>query len=181
MDKDKGKGKSKNVDKHKDSGLRLLDDLPMEELGIVGTITPPSEVPVELILGKLKQIAADYENFRVRSEREKAHMFDLGKMQMIEALLPVVDNFALATKNVDPTDSFVKGVLMIQSQFNAIFAEMGVVKIPAMGQKFNPNLHSAVSHIKDKNYGELEIVEELQTGYIYKDVIIRHSVVVVAN
>jgi molecular chaperone GrpE len=185
MDKDnekgneKGKGRKRN--RAGEEHLRPVEHIEMEDLGVVGAISPPPELPLELILLKLKQISADYENFRTRSEREKGRMYDLGKMHVVEALLPIIDNFGLALKNADPNDSFVRGILMIQSQFNTLFAEMGVIKIPAVGEIFDIRFHSASSHIQDDEYGEQEIVEEVQAGYVYRDVVIRHSVVVVAN
>ena len=181
MDKDNEKGKGKKKNRSGEEHLRPVEHVEMEDHGIVGAISPPPELPLELILLKLKQISADYENFRTRSEREKGRMYDLGKMHVIEALLPIADNFDLAFKNADKGDNFVKGILMIQSQFNALFAEMGIIKIPAVGETFDIRFHSAISHIKDDNFGEQEIVEEVQAGYVYRDVVIRHSVVVVAN
>ncbi|MCL2169176.1 MAG: nucleotide exchange factor GrpE [Defluviitaleaceae bacterium] len=135
----------------------------------------------EALIGKLKTLTADYENFRTRSEREKTRMYDLGKMNVIENLLPIADNFALATKNADPADSFVKGVLMIQSQLSHMFDDMGVKKIPTIGEKFDIKYHNAVSRVDDETKGDMTIVEEIQAGYTYKDNIVRHAMVVVAN
>ncbi|MCL2854083.1 MAG: nucleotide exchange factor GrpE [Defluviitaleaceae bacterium] len=136
---------------------------------------------VAALVNKLKQTAADYENYRKRSEKEKAGMYDRGIMAFATELLPIMDNFALATKNADHGDNFVKGVLMIQSQLNSMFENMGITKILAVGETFNTKFHNAVSTIEDENLGTQEIAEELQTGYIYKGAVIRHSVVVVAN
>jgi len=147
---------------------------------VVGEIVL-EEPAAEVLLNKIKQISADYENFRNRSEREKTRMYDMGKISVVEDLLPIIDNFALATKNADPGDSFVKGVLMIQNQFQHVLEDLGIQKIPAVGESFDTRYHSAVSHVEDEKVGEQEIVEELQAGYSYKDTVIRHSVVVVAN
>ena len=135
----------------------------------------------EVLSTKIKQLSADYDNFRKRSEREKSRMYDSGKINVVEALLPVLDNFTLAMKNADPDDGFVKGVAMIQSQLTHILDELGVKRIAALGETFDIKYHNAVSHIEDEDAGEQEIVQELQTGYIYKEGVIRHSMVVVAN
>ncbi|MCL2620164.1 MAG: nucleotide exchange factor GrpE [Defluviitaleaceae bacterium] len=136
---------------------------------------------VAQLVNKLKETTADYENFRKRSEKEKASMYDRGIITFATELLPIMDNFALAVKNADHGDNFVKGVLMIQGQLNSMFENMGITKIPAVGETFDTKFHNAVSTIEDENLGVQEIAEELQTGYIYKGAVIRHSVVVVAN
>ncbi|MCL2236079.1 MAG: nucleotide exchange factor GrpE [Defluviitaleaceae bacterium] len=143
--------------------------------------TVQAEDFVAQLVDKLKHTVADYENYRKRSEKEKAGMYDRGIITFATELLPVMDNFALATKNADHSDNFVKGVLMIQSQLNSMFENMGITKIPAVGETFDTKFHNAVSTIEDESRGAQEIAEELQAGYIYKGAVIRHSVVVVAN
>ena len=135
----------------------------------------------QMLTNKLKQTVADYENFRNRSEREKLHMYDKGVKDVATTLLPIMDNFELATKNADTTDSFVKGVLMIQSQLTAALNSLGIEKIEALGQPFDIKYHSAISHIESADHGEGEIVECMQAGYVYKGEVLRHAVVVVAN
>ena len=136
---------------------------------------------VQALTNKLKQTVADYENFRNRSEKEKLHMYDKGIKDVATSLLPILDNFELATKNADTTDNFVKGVLMIQNQLAAAFSELGIEKISALGQPFDIKFHSAISHIESDAHGEGEIVECMQAGYTYKGEVLRHAVVVVAN
>lgn len=136
---------------------------------------------VAQLVNKLKETTADYENFRKRSEKEKAHMYDRGIINFATELLPIMDNFALAVKNADHGDNFVKGVLMIQGQLNSMFENMGITKILAVGETFDTKFHNAISSIEDESLGIREIAEELQAGYTYKGVVIRHSVVVVAN
>ncbi|MCL2574813.1 MAG: nucleotide exchange factor GrpE [Defluviitaleaceae bacterium] len=133
------------------------------------------------LINKLQQVTADYENFRNRSEKEKAHMYDRGIMAFAEGLLPVMDNFNLAMKNADPADVFIKGVLMIKNQLDHMFDDMGIKRIATVGEAFDTNLHSAISHIEDDAVGEKIITEEMQAGYTYKGQIIRHAAVVVAN
>jgi molecular chaperone GrpE len=136
----------------------------------------------DLLANKLKQTIADYENYRNRNEKERAVMYDRGIMSFAAALLPIMDNFTLAIKSAaNPEDSFVKGVIMIQAGLNTMFEEMGFKKIPATGQTFDTKYHHAVGHIQSETYKEQEIVEELIQGYTYKDTVIRHSAVIVAN
>ena len=134
---------------------------------------------------KCQRIAAEYYNFRERTAKEKANMYGDGARDTVEKILPVVDNLerAIATQSAksNEEDSFFKGVEMILKQFKETLTAMGVEEIPAKGEKFDPNLHSAVSHIEDENFGENEITIEMMKGYKYKDKVIRHSMVQVAN
>ena len=135
----------------------------------------------DLYMDKIRHQAAEFENYRNRTSKEMGQVFDKGVREVVLALLPIIDNFALATKNVDKVDSFAAGMLMIQSQLHTMLENLGIEKIPAIGEKFDTKYHSAVSHIADKKLGEGIVAEELQGGYIYKDSVIRHAVVVVAN
>lgn len=133
-------------------------------------------------LDKYQRAMAEFDNFRKRTSKEKASMYDDGVRDTIEKLLPVVDNLERAVLTAeDKENPFVKGVIMVLKQFKEIFSSMDVFEIPAMGEKFDPNLHSAVSHIEDENFGENEICVEMMKGYKYKDKVIRHSMVQVAN
>ena len=134
---------------------------------------------------KCQRLAAEYYNYRERTAKEKASMYSDGARDTVEKILPVVDNLeraiaAQSTKCGDD-DSFFKGVEMILKQFKEILNAMGVEEIPAKGEKFDPNLHSAVSHVDDENFGENEITIEMMKGYKYKEKVIRHSMVQVAN
>ena len=136
----------------------------------------------DLLAGKLKQTIADYENYRNRSQKENAVIYGRGIISFATALLPIMDNFALAVKSApNPEDGFVKGVIMIQNQLNIMFEEIGIKKIPAAGEVFNTKFHHAVGHIQSETHLTQEIVEELMPGYTYKDTVIRHSAVIVAN
>jgi len=136
---------------------------------------------IDLYANKIKQQAAEFENFRNRTAKEMSQIYDKGVREVVSALLTVIDNFALATKNADKENGFVAGMLMIQSQLHTTLENLGVEKISAVGEKFDTRYHSAVSHIEDENVGESIITQELQGGYIHKDSVIRHAVVVVAN
>ena len=134
-----------------------------------------------LYMDKIRHQAAEFENYRNRTSKEMAQIFDKGVREVVSALLPVIDNFALATKNADKSDGFTAGMLMIQNQLHTMLENLDIDKIPTVGEKFDTKYHSAVSHIKDESLGEGIVAEELQGGYIYKDTVIRHAVVVVAN
>lgn len=134
-------------------------------------------------LDKYQRCFAEFDNFRKRTMKEKASMYDDGVRDTVEKLLPVIDNLerAVAVQKADTEDSFSKGVVMTLKQFQEILAALGVEPIQAMGEKFDPNLHSAVAHEDDEQYGENEIILEMLKGYKYKDKVIRHSMVKVAN
>ncbi len=133
---------------------------------------------------KYQRLFAEFDNFRKRSEREKSMRYDMGARDMVEKILPVLDTFELALKNVPEAEAdspFVDGMEKIHKQFVTVLENAGVKPIDAVGQEFNPNFHNAVMHVEDENVGENIIVEELQKGYMYKDSIVRYSMVKVAN
>ncbi|MDD3570956.1 MAG: nucleotide exchange factor GrpE [Lachnospiraceae bacterium] len=134
---------------------------------------------------KCQRLAAEYYNYRERTAKEKASMYSDGARDTVEKILPVIDNLeravAAQSTKCGEDDSFFKGVEMTLKQFKEILNAMGVEEIPAKGEKFDPNLHSAVSHIEDDNFGENEITIEMMKGYKYKEKVIRHSMVQVAN
>ena len=133
-------------------------------------------------LDKYQRTLAEFDNYRKRTMREKASMYDDGVRETIEKLLPVVDNLERAVSSaMDKDDSLYKGIEMVLKQLKDTLTAMGVEEIPAVGQKFDPNLHAAVSHIEDENFGENEVSIEMLKGYRYKDKVIRHSMVQVAN
>lgn len=131
----------------------------------------------------LRQIA-EFENFRKRTEKEKSQMFEIGAKSIVERLLPVLDNFerGLATVSEEEKDgAFAQGIEKIYKQLVTELAEAGVTPIEAVGKEFNPDFHNAVMHIEDENFGENIVAEEFQKGYMYKDSVVRHSMVKVAN
>lgn len=133
-------------------------------------------------LNRLQRTMAEFDNFRKRTITEKASMYDNGVKDIVEKLLPIVDNFERAVETESEKDNaFFKGVEMILKQFKEIMTSIGVEEIEAVGEKFNPNIHNAVMHIDDENYGENEVVEQLQKGYKYKEKVVRASMVKVAN
>ena len=125
---------------------------------------------------------AEFENFRKRTEKEKAGMYAVGAKDVIEKILPVVDNFERGLDVAeDKEDPFVQGMEKIYKQFLTALDGMGVKAIEAVGNEFNPDFHNAVMHVEDETVGENIVVEEFQKGYMYKDSVVRHSMVKVAN
>ena len=130
---------------------------------------------------KLQRQMAEFENFRKRTEKEKATMYDMGTRDTIEKLLPVVDNFERGLAGANEEDPFAEGMKMIYKQMMTMLKDLGVTPIDAAGKEFDPNLHNAVMHVDDENFGENIVAEELQKGYMFKDHVVRHSMVKVAN
>ena len=131
----------------------------------------------------LRQMA-EFENFRKRTEKEKAAMFEIGAKSIVEKLLPVIDNFERglsAVSEEEKSTGFAQGVEMIYKQLLTELESVGVTPIEAVGKEFNPDFHNAVMHIEDENFGENIVAEEFQKGYMYKDSVVRHSMVKVAN
>ena len=139
---------------------------------------------IEELTDKLKRQMAEFDNYRKRTEKEKAGMYVIGAKEIIEKLLPTVDSFerGLATATEEQlSDPFVDGMNKIYRQLVSSLEELGVKPIEAVGAEFNPDLHNAVMHVDDDEVGENIVVEEFQKGYTYKDFVVRHSMVKVAN
>ncbi len=133
-------------------------------------------------LDKYQRTLAEFDNFRKRTSREKASMYDDGVRDTVEKLLPTIDNLERAiASSKDVEDPLYKGIEMVLKQLKETFKAMGVEEIPDVGEKFDPNVHAAVSHIEDENYGENEVTMVMLKGYKYKDKVIRPSMVQVAN
>ena len=133
---------------------------------------------------KFMRIAAEYDNFRRRTAKEKESMYGDGKADAIAAILPVLDNIdrSVATEpDGDEAKRFHEGLQLIARQFRDALSKAGVTEITAVGQPFDPNLHNAIMHVEDETAGENTVVEEFQKGYKLGDRVIRHSMVKVAN
>lgn len=137
---------------------------------------------IEELTDQVKRQMAEFDNYRKRTEKEKASMYIIGAKDIVEKILPVVDNFerGLATA-AGSEDPFVQGMEKIYKQLLTTLDEMGVKPIEAVGTEFNPDFHNAVMHVDDEEAGENIVVEEFQKGYLYKDFVVRHSMVKVAN
>jgi molecular chaperone GrpE len=133
---------------------------------------------------KYKRLLAEFENMRQRNEKEANKMYDIGAKEVLGKLLPVVDNFERALDSIPEEDKdkpFEAGVDKIYKQFMVSLDGVGVKPMECAGQQFDPTFHNAVMHIEDENYGENEIVEEMQKGYMFKEQVLRFSMVKVAN
>lgn len=133
-------------------------------------------------LDMLRRTMADFDNYRKRTQKEKEALYDEGFSEAVKQILPVLDNFERAvTYNDMENKSIIEGIEMILKMFKDVLKKMGVEEIPSMGEKFNPEYHNAVMHIEDENQEENIIVDVMLKGYKYKDKILRHSMVKVAN
>lgn len=139
---------------------------------------------IEELTDRLMRNMAEFENFRKRSEKEKSTMFEIGAKSVIEKILPVVDNLERgfdALSEEEQGAPFVKGIEQIYKQFLDTLDGIGVKPIEAVGKEFDPELHNAVMHDEDENFEENTVSQELQKGYMYKDSVVRHSMVKVSN
>ena len=139
---------------------------------------------IEELTDKVKRQMAEFDNFRKRTEKEKSQMYDMGAKTIVEKILPVIDNFErglAAVPEDNKEDVFVVGMDKIYRQMLTVLEEAGVKPIEAVGAEFDPNFHNAVMHVEDETLGENVVAEELQKGYMYRDTVVRHSMVKVAN
>lgn len=139
---------------------------------------------IEELTDKYKRTFAEFDNFRKRSEKEKSAMYGVGAMDVIGKILPVVDNFERGLNTLSDEEReapFADGMDKIYKQLLKSLEDLGVSEIEALGKKFDPNLHNAVMHIDDEELGDNVVAEVLQKGYMYKDSVVRHSMVKVAN
>ena len=139
----------------------------------------------EQFFSMLQRTAAEFDNYKKRANREKESLYSEAVADVVAAFLPVADNLDRALKACKSENhdfnALKDGVEMVIRQFNEILSKLGVVEIKALGEKFDPNLHNAVMHVEDDTVGENTIVEEFQKGYMYKEKVIRYSMVKVAN
>ena len=144
----------------------------------------PRDEKIEELTDRVKRQMAEFENFRKRTEKEKSSMYEMGARDIIERILPVIDNFerGLAVIPEDKKeDPIAEGMEKIYKQIQKVFEEAGVKPIEAAGKEFDPNFHNAGMHVEDESLGENIVAEELQKGYMYRDSVVRHSMVKVAN
>ena len=139
---------------------------------------------IEELTDRLTRQMAEFDNFRKRTEKEKSQMYEIGAKDIIEKILPVVDNFErgiAAVPEEEKSNPFAEGMEKIYKQLMTTLEEIGVKPIEAVGQEFDPDFHNAVMHVEDEEVGENIITEEFQKGYLYRDSVVRHSMVKVAN
>lgn len=139
---------------------------------------------IEELTDRVTRQMAEFDNFRKRTEKEKSQMYEIGAKDVVEKILPVVDNFERGLQAVpegQKEDPFVSGMEKIYKQMMTALEEIGVKPIEAVGQEFNPDFHNAVMHVEDEELGENTVAEEFQKGYMYRETVVRHSMVKVAN
>jgi len=142
------------------------------------------DTQIEELNDRILRQMAEFDNYRKRTEKEKAAMFDMGAKNIIEKILPVIDNFERGfdmLSEEEKAQPFAAGMEKVYKQMMTGLEEAGLKEIEALNCEFNPDLHNAVMHVEDENAGENTVVEVFQKGYFYKDTVVRHSMVKVAN
>lgn len=143
-----------------------------------------SETKVAELTDRYQRLMAEFENARKRNAKEQSHMYDIGAKEVLSKLLPVVDNFERGLdvlSEEEKEEAFAQGIIKIYQQMMTVFTELGVEPMNAKGKEFNPDFHNAVMHAEDEEMGENIVAEEFQKGYMYKDMVLRHSMVKVVN
>ena len=159
-------------------------EAPKEKKKLFSKKKDKKDEKIDELTDQLRRQMAEFDNYRKRTDKEKASMYIIGAKEIVEKLLPVVDSFerGLATATEEQLeDPFVDGMNKVYKQMITSLEELGVKPIEAVGAEFNPDYHNAVMHVEDEEVGENIIVEEFQKGYTYKDFVVRHSMVKVAN
>ncbi|MDO4170266.1 MAG: nucleotide exchange factor GrpE [Lachnospiraceae bacterium] len=160
------------------------DETQTEEASVEETSKDPKDQKIQELTDKYQRLMAEFENARKRMTKESIQKYDMGAKDVLEKLLPVVDNFerGLSAVSEEEKDSpFVQGIEAIYKQLMTTLEGIGVTPMNAEGKEFDPNLHNAVMHIEDESLEENVVAEELQKGYMYKETVLRHSMVKVAN
>jgi molecular chaperone GrpE len=198
------RGKKDNVDA-KDTIEEMNTDLPRNGTEAVDVETPAAGDEVEAIkreleavrteldekakkceeyLNMLQRTAAEFDNYKKRTAREKEALYSEAVSDVAASILPVVDNMERALQACSREEDFKvlkEGIEMVNRQFREAMKNVGIEEIRSLNENFDPQLHNAVMHVEDESVGQNVVVEEFQKGYIYKDKVIRHSMVKVAN
>lgn len=185
---DEGKGSSSSEDAKEDfidlTGEALdadFEPVQQEKRGFFRKKKDKKDEQIEALTERVQRQLAEFDNFRKRTEKEKTQMYGTGARDVVEKILPVVDNFERGLASAPENDPFAEGMKQIYRQLMKQLEDLGVHPIEAEGKEFDPNLHNAVMHVEDDAVGENIVVQELQKGYRYGDIIVRHSMVKVAN
>lgn len=172
--------KAEKIEEIKETAEEKVESASSEEAEAVAEAAEPTEA--EVLKNQLLTVMAEYDNFKKRTAKEKERIYSDSIGSTAAQLLPVIDNLERALASFADTDNeFYKGFELVLKQTKEIFEKMGVSEIVSVGESFNPELHSAVMHVEDENFGENVVVEEFQKGYMYKDKVIRYAMVKVAN
>lgn len=184
--KEAAEGNEAEDSEEKDSEEKDSEEKDSEDKGLFGKKKKKDkkDEQIEDLNDRLRRQMAEFDNFRKRSEKEKSQMFDMGARSIIEKVLPVVDNFErglAAVPEDQKDDAFVTGMDKVYKQLMTEFDSIGVKPIEALGQEFNPDLHNAVMQVESDEYEPGVVAQELQKGYMYKDTVVRHSMVAVVS
>lgn len=182
--------KQENMEQDQVMEERPVEELPQEEAPVQETPETPGPDAGELdalrkaLADKEDQylrLAAEYDNFRKRSQKEKEGLYQGAKSDAVAAFLPVYDNLDRALKQETADEAYKKGVEMTMTGLKDILSKLGVEEIPALGEPFDPALHNAVMHVEDESAGENTVVDVFQAGFKLGDKVIRFAMVKVAN
>lgn len=179
--KESPKEEEKESEKTPEETEKKADTASEEEEEKTNEKPSPEQKKIEDLEDRVKRQMAEFENFRKRTEKEKADSFDRGSREVFQKILPVIDNFERGLSQAQEGDAFADGMKMIYKQLTKILSDMGLEVIETEGKEFDPNLHNAVMHVEDEELGENIIAEELQKGYQYHGIVVRPSMVKVAN
>ena len=141
----------------------------------------PKQQEIDDITDRYKRVLAEFENFKKRSQKERELLYNSILSDVIESILPVVDNLENAVKVETEDTKYKEGIELVLKQLKDVLQSKGIEEIKTVGETFDPNLHEAVSSVEDESKGEKEIIEEYRKGYKIGNRVIRHSMVVVAN
>lgn len=175
---------NKNMEETMEQTEEVVEETVEETVEEATEEKDPRDQKIEELTDKYQRLMAEFENARKRMMKESIQKYDLGAKDVLEKLLPVVDNFerGLAAVAEDEKESpFVQGVEAIYKQLMTTLEGIGVSPMNAEGKDFDPEFHNAVMHVEDDAFGENVVAEELQKGYMYKETVLRHSMVKVAN
>ena len=187
-------GEQEAVDELEDAEVEIETDAKVEEgkdftdkfkkFGKKEKKKDPKDILIEELIDKNRRQMAEFDNFRKRTEKEKSAMYEIGAKDIIEKILPIVDNFERgfdAISDEEKSSPFIEGMEKVFKQLTTALDDAGVKTIEAVGQNFDPNFHNAVMHIEDEELGENVVADEFQKGYTYRESVVRHSMVKVAN
>lgn len=143
----------------------------------------PKDERIENLEDRVKRQMAEFENFRKRTEKEKSSMYEMGAKSVVEKILPIIDNFERGLENVpeEGADGFAEGMKMIYKQLITELDNIGVKPIEAVGKEFDPNIHNAVMQVESEEFESGIVAQELQKGYMYRDTLVRPSMVAVVQ
>ena len=142
---------------------------------------PEAQEPQAAPDDRFLRLAAEYDNYRKRTAKEKEALWAQAKADTAVAFLPVYDNLERALKQETADEAYKKGVEMTMNQLKEVFSKLGITEIDALGKPFDPNLHNAIMHVEDENFGENTVAEVFQAGFMLGEKVIRFAMVKVAN